>query len=103
MIEAGEFPVANASQASSILAQHLRNAIEFLKENDKEYKVVQYEELLKDKYQVIKECCDFIGRGDYLYGVKIIDKKLNREVARNDLGDISELEKVVQLIINSKL
>ncbi len=103
MIKAGEFNIHQAGEASYYLAEAVLNAIKFLKENDKEYKIVIYEKLLENPEETMKDVCQFIGRGEYQYGAKVIDKSLNRSIARNDLGDIRKLEEVYQLAIEGKL
>lgn len=101
MINAGEFLKESVSMMSSKLAWHTTNTIKFLKDNKKEFKVVIYEQLLGDPEKVIKSVCEFFGKGNYKLGAEMIDVKLNRsKVHINDLGDISELEKVYQLALN---
>ncbi len=97
MINADEFTKAHASQMSKRLARHTLNSIRFLEENNKEFKIVIFEQLLEDPEKVMKEVCEFFDRGDYKLGAEVIDVKLNRSKNHiNDLGDISELEKIYQ-------
>ena len=97
MINADEFTKDNASQMSKRLARHTINSIRFLEDNNKEFKIVIFERLLEDPEKVMKEVCEFFDRGDYKLGAEVIDVKLNRSKNHiNDLGDISELEKIYQ-------
>lgn len=103
MINCGEFKAEQASEVSNIFADDISKCGIYLRKNYKEYMVVQYEELLEKPRATMMKVCEFLGRGDYEYGAKVINPKLNRSVARSDLGDISELEKIYNIAINNQL
>lgn len=93
MIRCNMFQREDASKVSLLIAKEITTAIQFLKENNKEFKVVSYEGFLKEPHYTMEDVCAFLGRGDYKYGADVVDRKLNHGEIE-DLGDISELEKV---------
>ena len=93
MIRCGMFVKAEASKVSLKIAREIKTAIQFLEENNKEYITISYENFLRFPSHTMKRVCKFLGRGDYKYGAKVADKKLNHGTIEG-LGDIKELEKV---------
>lgn len=101
MLQCREFIPENIKPFSEMLATRLLAMRNWLRTNKKEYIVVQYEKLIEEPEQIVKEVCQFIGKGDYKEGIKVVDKRLNRSIPRDDLGDISELEEVYESINNN--
>lgn len=99
MVQCREFVPEQITPFTEMLAHHLRAMKAFLEGNEKEFLVVRYEKLLEKPEKTMKAVCGFIGRGDYKYGARVIDKKLNRS-APLEAGDISQLEKIYESFNN---
>lgn len=81
----------------------LKEGFKWLKDNNKEYITATYENLLENPEEELKKITDFIGRGDYKLGAKVVDKKLNRskELTRN-FKALEELEEIYNKIAKIK-
>jgi len=76
------------------MLHNMVGAFKWLDINKKEYIIVEYENLLENPEDEIEKVCDFLERGDPLWGAKIIEKKLDRSNSINDeIEELKELEK----------
>lgn len=79
-------------------------AIEWLAKHGKEFRIVIYEELLNRPKKIVKGICKFFGRGDYKYGAKMIDRKLNKtEPITLKAKEIDEAVDFYKLCVNNDI
>jgi hypothetical protein len=91
--------------ASLSLPYNLLVSLKWLEKNNIPSYIIFYKDLIEDPRIILEGVCDFMGRGEAKYGVKIIDKKLDR--SQPVKGNYKELKKLKrfwsQLLSGTKL
>jgi len=80
------------STATKMLS-NAENAMNWIKQNKKQYRIVSYENLFKDPIKELRRIGYFLGRGNYMLGAKVIDEKLDRvKPAKSNCEELKKVE-----------
>ena len=91
-------PVENEKEWSRFAAlgllHNMVSCLKWLNYHKKKYRVVRYEDLLENPAIIIKDICKFLKRGDYRFGVEVVEKKLDKEKPieynNNEIQEVEE-------------
>jgi len=100
MMKSGLFKEHQIEDYIKKITVDTKRTLDWIDVYKKEYIVVEYENLLKNPIYETKRVCEFLGRGDYTKGYKVVDKKLNR--SKELEGDYEGLRKLESIITNIK-
>jgi len=63
------------------LIYNLMVSLEWIEKNKIKHIIVHYEDMIRKPIEFVEDICNFIGRGEHLWGAKIVERKLNRSKA----------------------